>query len=210
MKITPLLLAAGFALTFSHPASAEKLIPSKADEAHSAAREETFIPWSTPEEGGRYWKELSSKNIPIYKEHQGTEGRNPKGRDLYIPNPGVGYWVLGGLNKESLWKTHHEKLKIKDELVSASVYQDSDGETRYWALWVPASKAHIIKAKMAEFGITPARVELTFDDHLRQLSERLSPYAPLAAFANLLLLIPLYLLFLRRSAKDDYGRGLSR
>jgi len=163
--------------------NAAYLIPSKLDSSHAEAREKAFIPWSTPEEGAAYWKKLSSSNVPIYKELK--DGN--LGRDIYIQNPGIGYWVLGGLSEKALWKTHDEKLKIGDELVSASVYKDQNGDVTYWALWAPDGKSHLLKDKMRELGITPASVELSPLDKLRALSSDLAPYTAVAVFVTLLL-----------------------
>jgi len=178
--------------------NAAYLVPSKLDASHADAREKAFIPWSTPEEGAVYWKKLSSSNVPIYKELK--DGN--LGRDIYIPNPGIGYWVLGGLSEKALWKTQDEKLKIGDELVSASVYKDRNGDVTYWALWAPQDKSHLLKDKMREFGITPASVEFTFQDKLRMFSYDLAPYTAVGVFATLILTVLLLLtaLFIIRGA----------
>lgn len=131
---------------------ADDLILSQLDPTLDHVREKAFIPWSNPQVSGGYWEAMASKNVPIYNERR----HGDMSRDLYIPNPGVGYWVLGGLTAESLRKVHQEKLKIGDELVSATAYTNEDGNTFYWALWVPKSRAHLVKKKMLEFGISPA------------------------------------------------------
>ena len=161
----------------------EILIPSQVDSAHSEAREKTFTPWSTPEESGNYWKKLSSSNIPIYREVKGGD----LDRHLYIPNPGTGYWVLGGLSEKALWKTHNEKLKNGDELVSAAIFKDDKGAVTYWALWAPENKSYLLKDKMREFGISPANVEFTTLDKLRMLSLNLAPFTAVAVFGTLIL-----------------------
>jgi len=166
---------------------AEILIPSQPDTSHSEIREKAFTPWGTPDELGVNWKKLS--NIPIYKEMK--EG--DLGRDLYVPNPGIGHWALGGLDEKTLWRVHNEKLKIGDELVSASVYKDANGAVTYWALWAPENKSYLLKEKMREFGITPARVEFTTLEKLKKLSSDLAPYTAVAVFGILILSIILLL-----------------
>jgi len=145
-----------------------------------------LIPWSTPEEGSDFWRKLSRSNVPIYKEMKLGE-KGELGRDLYIPNPGIGYWVLGGLSEKALWKTHHEKLEIGDELISATLSKDAKGAISYWALWAPANKSYLLKDKMREFGITPARVEFTMWEKMKMLSSDLAPYTALAVFGVLVL-----------------------
>jgi hypothetical protein len=176
LKLAYILIAT---LLLGSVSRAEILIPSQVDSTHSEAREKAFIPWSTPEESSDYWKKLSSSHVPIYKELK--DGN--LGRDLYIPNPGIGYWVLGGLTEKALWKTHEEKLKIGDELVSATIYKDEKGVVTYWALWAPESKAYLLKDRMKEFGITPAKVEYTLLDKTKMLSADLEPYKTVAIVA---------------------------
>ncbi len=147
-------------LVVNQAARAERLIPSALDPNRSGAREEVFIPWSSPEESGVYWHKLAGTHVPIYNEHK--DGN--LSRDLYIPNPGVGYWVLGGLTEQALWDTEREKLKIGDELVSASVYQDETGATRYWALWTARNRSYLLKDRMRVLGITPAQIVNEFAD----------------------------------------------
>lgn len=180
MKALFLFIAVFFLRSVTH---AEIVIPSQVDSAHAEVREKTFIPWSTPEECGNYWKKLASSNVPIYKEYKDEN----LGRDLYIPNPGIGYWVLEGLSEKALWKTQAEKLKNGDELVSVSVSKDKKGAATYWALWAPENKSYLLKQKMMEFGITPAKVELTVLDRLRMLSSDLAPYTTVAVFGTFIL-----------------------
>ena len=188
-------------------AQAERLIPSQADSVHVSAREEALIPWSTPEEGSDFWRKLSRSNVPIYKEMKLGE-KGELGRDLYIPNPGIGYWVLGGLSEKALWKTHHEKLEIGDELISATIFKDAKGEISYWALWAPANKSYLLKDKMREFGITPARVEFTILEKMKMFSSDLASYTALVVFSililNLLFLaIGIFLLLRYRSSSSS-------
>ena len=145
-------------LGISHVARGERLVPSALDPSRNGARDEVFIPWSTPEESGVYWHKLAGTNVPIYNERKD----GGLSRDIYIPNPGVGYWVLGGLSEKALWDTEREKIKIGDELVSASAYRDESGATVYWALWVPHNRSFLVKDRMRALGITPARIENEF------------------------------------------------
>jgi hypothetical protein len=147
-------------LALARGALGERLIPSRLDSEHSADREKAFVPWSDPEASSIYWEILSSSNVPIYNERRAPN----ESRDIYIPNPGVAYWVLGGLSEAELWKVERAKLKIGDELVSASLYQADGGKTFYWALWVPGNKAYLVTNKMRELGITPARAEAAPDE----------------------------------------------
>jgi len=189
----------------SGPAQAARLIPSQVDLAHASAREAALIPWSTPEEGSDFWRKLSRSNVPIYKEMKIGE-KGELGRDLYIPNPGIGYWVLGGLSEKALWKTHHEKLEIGDELISATIFKDARGDISYWALWAPANKAYLLKDKMKEFGITPAKVEFTLWEKMKMLSSDLAPYTALAVFGVLslnLLTLAIGILLLLRCRKNS-------
>lgn len=132
------------------------LIPSELDPTLNEVKEKVFMPWSTPEEASVFWKKLGGSNIPIYCE------RRPGKliRDIYVPNPGIGYWVLGDLSETAFWKTQEERVKIGDELVSAIVYKNERGIPLYWALWVPKDRSYLIKDKMLELGITPARIAL--------------------------------------------------
>jgi predicted esterase len=142
-------------LALTGVALGQRLIPSELDPQLSEAREKAFIPWSNPEESSTYWLILSSLNVPIYNE------RKPGNfsRDIYIPNPGISYCALGGLSAAELWRVESDKIKIGDELVSASVYQEEKGTPVYWALWAPKNKASLLEDKMHELGISPARVE---------------------------------------------------
>lgn len=153
MKIVCLLFAL---LTLGRIARGDQLTPSTLDPKLSEAREKAFTPWGDEEKAGINWRTLSPTHIPVYGEHQ------PNGlkRGIYIPNPGTGYWTLDGLTEQGLWATEREKLKIGDELVSATVYEDENGQKRYGALWVPRGKAYLVKEKMRELGIIPAQVDI--------------------------------------------------
>ncbi len=153
MKIVCLLFAL---LTLNRIACGQQLTPSSLDPKFAEAREKAFTPWGDEEQAGINWRTLSPTHIPVYGEHQA----NGLKRGIYIPNPGTGYWTLDGLTEEALWATEREKLKIGDELVSATVYEDENGSKRYGALWVPRSKAYLIKEKMRELGIIPAQVDV--------------------------------------------------
>ena len=153
MKILFLLLAL---FTLTRAALGDQLTPSALDPRFNEVREKAFTPWGDEEQTGITWRTLSPTHIPVYGEHQ------PNGlkRGIYIPNPGTGYWTLDGLTEQSLWATEREKLKIGDELVSATVYPGEDGTPRYGALWVPRSKAYLVKEKMRDLGIIPAQVDI--------------------------------------------------
>jgi len=170
-------------IIFSNFAHCERLIPSKADPNFSVTREKAFLPWGTPEDEGINWKKLASSNIPVFNEHK----QGALSRAIYIPNPGTGYWSLAGLSEKALWKTNHEKHEIGDQLVSATCYTDSNGDLVYWALWAPETKAHLIKDKMLELGIAPAKVELTLADKLKAFSADFAPFLG-ASVATILVL----------------------
>ncbi len=175
---------------------AETLIPSAVDPSLAAAREKAFIPWSDPQQSTDYWNKLSSKNVPIYYERK--DGN--LSRDIYIPNPGIGYWVLASLTKEALFQVHKEKLKIGDTLVSATVYRDKRGNDVYWALWAPANRAYLLTDKMKELGITQARIVPTWEDRFQEWSISLKPFSAAITWAslllNLFLLIVVFLLII--------------
>lgn len=145
-----------FLFALSRVASGDQLTPSSLDPSFSEKREKVFTPWGDEERASYDWRTLSPTHIPVYGEHQ------PNGlkRGIYIPNPGLGYWTLDGLTEEELWKTEREKLKIGDELVSGGSYEGQDGVKRYWALWAPRKRAYLLKEKMRELGITPAKVDI--------------------------------------------------
>ncbi|HRJ71456.1 MAG TPA: hypothetical protein PLS03_04490 [Terrimicrobiaceae bacterium] len=164
-------------------AQAETLIPSSLDPAFAAAREEAFIPWSDPGQSSVYWKKLSPKHVPIYNERK----RGNLSRDIYIPNPGIGYWVLGGLTRKNLFKVHREKLQIDDTLISASVYQDEKGNDIYWALWAPRERAHLLTDRMKQLGIGQARIELSAWDHFQVWLSSLKPFSAAMVWASLAL-----------------------
>ena len=151
-------------LAVDHVAFGQQLTPSNLDPKLAEVREKAFTPWGDEEQAGINWRTLSPTHIPVYGEHQ------PNGlkRGIYIPNPGIGYWTLDGLSEQQLWATEHEKLKIGDELVSATVYEDESGNKRYGALWVPRSKAYLVKEKMRSLGIIPAQVDI---DELAQAED---------------------------------------
>jgi len=152
MKILPFCIAV---LLFYHGLSyGQVLVLSKVDSAHADAREKALNTWSTDEEAGALWNQLGSTHISIYTQRQ-LGGPN---HDLYIPNPGIGYWVLSNVSEQSLWKIQEEKIKIGDELVGATIYKNEKGEDQYWVLWAPHNKSYLLKDKMREYGITPARV----------------------------------------------------
>ncbi len=165
---------------------AETFVPSKLDPALAQVRELAFIPWSSPGEADQQWKKLSVNNVPIYNEK-----KPGLSRDLYIPNPGIPFWVVGGLSKKDLFKTHREKLAIDDTLISASVYTDEKGREVYWALWAPRLRADRVVSKMKEFGITQARIDYS-------LSERIMSWGTSfkTAEATFIIIIFLALIFL--------------
>ncbi len=195
LLILPLLL-------LSVTAHCEKLVPSMADPALATAREEAFIPWSEPEQSSTYWKELSKKNVPIYYERK----HGNLSRDIYIPNPGIGYWVLAGLTEEQLFKTHKEKLKIGDTLVSASVYTDENGHNIYWALWAPKERAYLLTDKMKELGVTQARIEYSPLDKFEAWTLTLKPFSPAITWGSLglnaILILSLLAVSLRRKSSS--------
>ncbi len=180
MKTSPLILILTLMPLL---ARAGTLIPSSLDPALSAAREEAFIPWSDPEQSSAYWKKLSPKHVPIYNERK----HGNLSRDIYIPNPGIGYWVLGGLTEKNLFKVHREKLQIDDTLVSASVYKDEKGNDIYWALWAPRERAHLLTARMKQLGIGQARIELSAGDQFQLWVSSLKPFSTAMVWASLLL-----------------------
>ncbi len=180
MKTRLAILLLAFAPIISF---AETLIPSAADPSLAAVREKAFIPWSNPQQSTDYWNRLSSSNVPIYYERK--DGN--LSRDIYIPNPGIGYWVLSGLTKENLFRIHKEKLKIGDTLVSATVYRDQRGNDSYWALWAPANRAYLLTDKMKELGITQARIEPTWGDRFQEWAASLAPFSAAITWASLAL-----------------------
>lgn len=196
----------------SAAAVVETLIPSTLDPAMAAAREEAFIPWSTPDQSGDYWKKLASKNVPIYCE------RKPGfSRDIYTPNPGTGYWVLGGLSQKSLFRVHKEKLAIDDTLISASVYTDEKGNKEYWALWAPRTKAHLLTDRMQALGISQARIEFSWGDKFQEWATSLKAFSGFITWTSLglnVLLVLIIAALAYRLAKappaDKYGRKLAR
>jgi len=154
-------------------AHAERLVPSSIDPALAEVREKAFIPWSNPKESGAYWNKLRSSSVPIYNERK--DGNLE--RLIYIPNPGTGYWVLGGLTEKNLFKTHREKLKIDDTLISGSVYQDEKGNKIYWALWAPRARAYLLVDEMRKLGIGQARIEFSLVDKIMMWAADLKPFS---------------------------------
>lgn len=199
-KIPPMkiFLIAAIGLLLPSLGHAEKLIPSSLDPALSDVREKVFIPWSHPEQSADYWKKLASKNVPIYRERK----HGNLSRALYIPNPGIAYWVLSGLSKEDLFKTHEEKLKIADTLISASVYTDEKGKDVYWALWAPRERAYLLTDKMKELGIGQARIEYSLWEKFEFWVVSLKPFSGFITWAsltvNLILLCALIALLILR------------
>ena len=153
MKVFLILLAL---FACGHAALGEELTPSSLDPKFAEVREKAFTPWGDEAQAGITWRTLSSTHIPVYGEHQ------PGGlkRGIYIPNLGTAYWTLDGMSEQTLWQTEREKLKIGDELVSGGSYELEDGRKVYWALWVPRSKAYLVKEKMRDLGIVPAQVDI--------------------------------------------------
>lgn len=160
-------------LAIGQIARCEHLIPSSLDPNLAEAREKACTPWCNPEESGAYWNKLRSSNIPIYHEHKVGNLE----RHIYIPNPGTGYWVLGGLTEKTLFKTHREKLKIDDTLISGSFYQDEKGNKIYWALWAPRERAYLITDEMRKFGIGQARIEFSLIDKIMMWAADLQPFS---------------------------------
>jgi len=158
-----------------------KVIPSKLDPAYAAKREQAFTEWNKPPQTGEIFKERSKSDIPIYNEHR----KDQNNRDIYIQNSGARYWVLGGLTDQSLLEVHKDKLKIGDELVSVSYYENENGQKVYWALWCSGTHANWVKEKMREYGITPAKIDYTLADKLQAFSDTLNPYSGLLALASL-------------------------
>ena len=184
---------------------AERLVPSTLDPAKAEAREEAFIPWCTPQEKDAYWKKLSPNHVPIYYERKAGD----MSRDIFTPNPGIGYWVLAGLTEKNLLKTQREKLKIDDTLVSASVYQDEKGNKIYWALWAPRERAYLLLDRMKALGIGQARIEYSLIDKLGFWAESLQPVSGVITLMSMglsfaLLLVSLFLGFLLfRRERDE-------
>ncbi len=143
-------------LALGSVACGEQLTPTSLDPKLAESREKAFTSWGDKEQTGATWRQLSSTHIPVYGEYRADGWQ----RAIYIPNPGAGYWALDGLTEDSLWQTEREKLKIGDELISAGSHEGEDGTTKYWALWAPRTKAYLIKEKMRELGIKPARVDI--------------------------------------------------
>ncbi|HEY5792344.1 MAG TPA: hypothetical protein VIS74_03535 [Chthoniobacterales bacterium] len=183
--LLPLVLAACLA-----SAHAERLIPSSVDPASAAAREKAFIPWSTPEESSAFWKKLSPNHVPVYYERKD----GPLSRDIYIPNPGIGYWVLGGLTEKQLFKIHREKLEIDDTLISASAYPDERGNRLYWALWAPRERAYLLTDPMKKLGIGQARIEFSWADRFLLWAAEMKPFSGFITAASLALNGLLFLL----------------
>jgi hypothetical protein len=188
-------------LCFPMVSFAETLVPSSLDPELADVREQAFIPWSNPAQSTAYWKKLSPKNVPIYYERR--DGN--LSRDIYIPNPGIGYWVLAGLTKENLFKTHKEKLKIDDTLISASAYKDEKGNDIYWALWAPRQQAYLLTDKMKEFGISQARIEYSLFDKFGFWAASLAPFSGFITWTslavNLLLFVWIIVLFVLLARK---------
>ena len=190
-----------FALALPVISQAEWLVPSSLDPAFSEARERAFIPWSDQEQSSAFWKKLSSKNVPIFCE------RKPGNlsRDIYIPNPGIGYWVLAGLTKENLFRIHKEKLEIGDTLISASVFKDEKGHEIYWALWAPRQRAALLTDKMKELGIGQARIEYTLFDKFGMWAVSVKPFSGVITWTslavNFLLVAAIVLRFISRPRK---------
>lgn len=175
---------------------AEKLVPSTLDPARTEARDRAFIPWSAPKEASAYWKDLSPTHVPILNQR-----REGESRDIYIPNPGTGYWVLGGLSEKELFRVHRDKLKIGDTLISASIYQDGNGEKFYWALWAPQDRAKRLTVPMEKLGIGQARIEYSFTDRFWAWAQTLKPFSGMITWVSLglnafLILVALILVFL--------------
>jgi hypothetical protein len=195
-------LVIGFAVC--NVTHAAKLIPSELDPSLASARDKAFTPWSDPEKSSETWKQLSPKNVPIYYERKGRD----LSRDIYIPNPGIGYWVLAGLTEEAFFRTHREKLKIHDTLISASGFRDENGNNVYWALWAPKDRANLLTDKMKTLGISQARIEYSIIERLRAFAESLKPlsgaitWTSLALNVLLLLTIILLIVKLRRGRID--------
>lgn len=191
-------------LALSTATHAAKLIPSELDPSLASARDKAFTPWSDPEKSSETWKQLSPKNVPIYYERKAGN----LSRDIYIPNPGIGYWVLAGLTEEAFFRTHSEKLKIHDTLISASVFRDESGNNVYWALWAPKDRANLLTDKMKTLGISQARVDCSMIERLHAFAESLKPLSGAITWTslalNLLLLLTIIVLIvkLRRGRID--------
>ena len=142
-------------LAICHVALGDPPIPSSLDPALSEAREKAFTPWCTPEQDAANWQKFAGTHVPVYNERKA----GGLSRNIYIPNPGVGYWVLGNLTEAQLLAVHTQKLKIGDELVSVSAYQNEEGKTVYWALWTARSRAYLLLEKMRELGIGLPKVK---------------------------------------------------
>ena|GEM_PF-1941089 len=203
---TRILLYALVGFALSTATHAAKLIPSELDPSLASARDKAFTPWSDPEKSSETWKQLSLKNVPVYYERK---ARNLS-RDIYIPNPGIGYWVLAGLTEESFFRTHREKLKIHDTLISASVFRDESGNNVYWALWAPKDRAYLLTDKMKTLGISQARIEYSIIEKLHTFAESLKPLSGAITWTSLafnvlfLLTIIVLIVKLRRGRIDTW------
>lgn len=187
MKTTLAYLAL---LVFAASLQAESVVPNKVDLKQSEKREAAFSPWNSQAEAQALFSEKSRNHIPIYNECR----ENNVNRDIYLLNEkGIPYWVLGGLSEKSLLKTHKDKLKIGDELVSVSCYTDERGTKSYWALWCPASKSYWVKDRLRELGIEPPHIEYSYMDQLEAFSNRLAPYTAVMVMFGLLLNITAFM-----------------
>lgn len=161
---------------------AEHVVVGKLDPSKETLREAAFTPWNDPEQSGISWREHSGTHIPIYNQLKG----NSVVRDIWVPNENrIPYWVVGALTEQSLIKTHKEKLKIGDELVSASCYTDERGNKTYWALWCPGNKSYWVKDKLRALGIEPPQIEYTFFEQLERFSTSLGAFTGLLSLLSL-------------------------
>lgn len=195
-------------LAFTTSVHSAEIIVDALSPEQEGVREAAFLPWVSPKESSARWKQLSKDHIPIYFDYKlepqletnGEQKDVPRIREIYIKNPGVGYWVLAGLSEEEFLKTQREKLKIKDALISATTYVNEKGERQYWALWAPASQATLLTKPMADLGISQAQIVFS---PWERLMEHLTEKPPVPAYVlwasvvlNILLILFIPILFL--------------
>ena len=113
--------------------------------------------------------------------------------------------MLGGLTEKNLFKTHREKLKIDDTLISGSFYQDEKGNKIYLALWAPIERAYLLTDQMKKLGIGQARIDFSLFDKITIWAATMKPFSgfltAISLVVNLVLLLLTAFLGYRLSQK---------
>ena len=144
-------------LTFSTGCFAAEIQVSKLDESKSERREKAFEDWIPVAEMQVQFETLNAEGrFPVYSEREGG-----KVREIFVEKPeGLAYWAWGSMDEKELLKKHKTYMGEGFVLVSLGLRPESDGELKYWGIWVNESLERKVMRDLKRLGISQASIEL--------------------------------------------------